>query len=161
MTPDDIEPLLPEFYVRMMPRSEVLRGLLASMAALLQPQEYAHDRLVERLDPHTAPKEMLVVLCQWVGMDPSLCFNEPAMRRLILLAPQLNARRGTRETLRILLETCMGQQGFSIEESVDRPHTIVIHAPAVLRNHALRVEAIIRVGKPAHIRHAISWEGQT
>ena len=39
MTPDDIEPLLPELYVRMVPQSSVLRGLLASMAALLDPQE--------------------------------------------------------------------------------------------------------------------------
>ena len=161
MTRDDIEPLLPELYIRMLPKSKVLGGLLASMAALLDPQEHAHERLVTWLDPRTAPPEMLVVLCQWVGMDPNLCFDERAMRRIILVAPAISARRGTRDALQLLLETCTGRQGFSIDESPERPYAVIVRAPAVLRADAHRIEAIIRAGKPAHVSHVLSWQEPT
>lgn len=159
MTPDDIEPLLPELYVRMVPQSSVLRGLLASMAALLDPQEHAHERLLEWLDPRTAPPEMLPVLCQWVGLDPALCFDERALRRLILVAPQITARRGTRQSLELLLETCTGQTGFVLEESLEEPFVVLVRPPAALRGQAERIEAIVRAGKPAHVRHVLAWEG--
>lgn len=161
MTPDDIEQLLPELYVRMLPRSKVLGGLLASMAALLDPHGNAHERLATWLDPRTAPPEMLVVLCQWVGMDPNLCFDERAMRRMILAAPAISARRGTRAALQLLLETCTGTQGFHIEESDDRPYAVIVRSPAALRAHAHRIEAIIQAGKPAHVSHTLSWQEPT
>jgi len=158
MTPDDIEPLLPELFARMLPRSEVLQGLLASMAALLDPYEHAHESLLGWLDPRTAPAEVLPMLCRWVGMDPELCEDEQALRRLISIAPSLTARRGTADALRMLLETCMGARGFSIEPSPERPHAVVIRAPQSLRDRAHRIEAIVRAGKPAHVSHELAWE---
>lgn len=157
MTPDDIEPLLPELYVRMVPRSSVLRGLLASMTALLDPQEHAHEKLIACLDPRTAAPEMLVVLCQWVGLDPTLCQDERALRRMILAAPEITSRRGTRASLQCLLETCTGTSGFVLEEDPERPHVVVVRPPASLRAGAERIEAIVRAGKPAHVRHVLVW----
>lgn len=159
MTPETIAPLLPELFVRMLPESDVLAGLLASMAALLDASENTHERLAGWLDPRTAPAEVLPVLCRWVGMDPELAVDERALRRLVLVAPSISARRGTREALQTMLEVCTGERGFAIEEPADEPYTVRVRAPASLALRARLVEAILQAGKPAHVRHVLEWEG--
>lgn len=82
------------------------------------------DHVAELLDIETAPKQLLPVFCQWMGLDVSGDFlTEKRLRTLVREAYQLNRMKGTKEALLRVCEIILGEKVVILEKNVLRENT--------------------------------------
>ena len=78
----------------------------------------------ELLDVETAPKDLLPVLAQWMGLDVSGNFlDEEHLKLLVKEAYQLNKMKGTKAALERLTEIVLDEKAIILEKNVFRTHT--------------------------------------
>ncbi len=156
MQPAEIALLLPEIYRRDLTDGTVLDGLLHVMSALHGSLEQAIADPSVLVDPRRAPDRLVPVLAAWVGLgcylrtDPGQDRPTPAdLRELVAVAAALGRRGGSAATLRRLLETATGIDGFAIEESQDRPFHFRVLMPPAAQSRLDLVLHVIATEKPA------------
>lgn len=109
-------------------------------------------------DPRLTPPDMLTWLSAWV--DLALDENWPVERRrqLILRAPDLYRRRGTKSALRDYLTIYLDAEPVITEDGAegDPYHfTVAFRVPDPSRFDADRVRRIIEEEKPAHTTYTL------
>ena len=145
-------------------------SLCASFDELLAPAILSLDTFVAYLDPETTPDDMLPWLAQWLGLGSDLDVNQPPQRHELKLASSLNAARGTRRSLQLLVENALGMPaevtdsggarwsptpGGELPGEPEPAVRIVVHPPSGVAVDLDRLDALIRSVKPAHVRHTV------
>jgi phage tail-like protein len=146
-------------------------SLCASFDELLAPAILSLDTFVAYLDPETTPDDMLPWLAQWLGLGSDLDVTQPPQRHELKLASSLNAARGTRRSLQLLVENALGMPaevtdsggarwsptpGGELPGEPEPAVRIVVHPPSGVAVDLDRLDALIRSVKPAHVRHTVS-----
>ena len=159
--------LLPEFWHE---AAEVpgapTAALLAAMAAMLGPAEARMSAIDSALDPHRCPDAMLPFLAGVHGLEDLLPHHRggsgeltsPALRALLIEAPELRRLRGRPEGLRRALAPFAGRD-VRIEEPPSRPFHVAVALPARARPAARPIEALLRLLRPAHVTHSLAFDG--
>lgn len=160
MRKEEIATLLPFIFQRTIDweaRDNVLAAMLAVMERLHGPSERILDELDTVFDADRTGDSFLPFLLHWVGLGPLLEMvgvpfptGNSRLRDLITVAVTLARRRGTRESVRRMLETATGLAGFAVAEDPQRPFHIVVTYPPAAAPYRSLVEAIVRLEKPAY-----------
>ncbi len=147
------------------------RSLCASFDELLAPAILSLDTFDAYLDPDTTPEDLLPWLAQWLGLAVEPGVEQPRQRHELRIAGSLNATRGTRRSIELVLENALGMPVEVAETGGARwsPHpggplpgrndpaiSVVVRPPAGTEVDADRLDALIRSVKPAHVRHVVS-----
>ena len=172
--------LLPSSYLRFLPAiywtDSFMGRFLRIFEDILSPIQTSVSRRAEHFDPALATPAILDLMAAWVGADEMGDLTESQKRGFIRDAVSINQLRGTREGLRLALESMTGKRPYITEYSPG----LVLGQDAVLGlNTSLRegvplqihivfpcnenemdsalVNAIIRRYKPAETVYTVSY----
>jgi phage tail-like protein len=153
-----------------------LAAMLAVMEGLHAPAEAVIDHLDDFVSPNRAPDPFVLLLGSWLGLDryfdwsgdrpgkgaPRFRTGTARLRLLVAEAAALDRERGTRDTLRRILEIATGAKGFEIDEGAPdgraRPFHFTVRAPAAARPLADFVARIVEGERPAHASYSIVFQ---
>ncbi|MGA2009346.1 MAG: phage tail protein [Solirubrobacteraceae bacterium] len=141
---------------------EALEGLLDPVLATL-------DNLTEHFDPAYAPRDVLDLLTEWLGLVHDEARSGDERRAIVRRAPELMRRRGTREGLELALSLAFPGVPFRVEDggsvtwSLDLgesepppPPAFVVYCDAPLSEPRLAAAArLIEQLKPAHVGYRL------
>lgn len=147
------------------------RALCGSFDELLAPAILTLDTFGSYLDPDTTPEDMLPWLAQWLGLGVDLNVEQPRQRHELQIAGSLNATRGTRRSIELVLENALGMPvevsesggarwtpspGGDLPGTADPMIAVVVRPPSGTEVDLDRLDALVRSVKPAHVRHTVS-----
>ncbi len=139
--------------------SEHMEQFLGIFEATLNPIEWTIDNFDLFLNPATAPGAFLRWLAEWfdITFDPS--WSDAQRRQLLREAHAIYARRGTRWSLRRVLEIYTGQvPRIDDTDASLEPHTFRVALPAsVVRIDRKLIESLIDAHKPAHTTYTLEF----
>jgi phage tail-like protein len=153
-----------------------MTGLLAAMEALHGPAERILDSLPIYVSPWGAPDEFVLLQASWLGLDryfdwsgdrpgkgaPRFRTGTARLRLLVAEAAALDRERGTRDTLRRILEIATGAKGVEIDEGAPdgraQPFHFTVRAPAAARPLADFVARNVEGERPAHASYSIVFQ---
>lgn len=150
---------------------QVACGLTDSFDGLLAPAILSLDTFVDYLDPGTTADDMLPWLAQWLGMSLDPAVAAPPRRDELQLAGSLNAMRGTRRSIELLIERTVGvpaevtesgcatwslAPGGELPGEAEPSVTVVLRPPAGVSVDAGRVDSLMASVTPAHVRRNVS-----
>jgi phage tail-like protein len=144
---------------------------VGALEVLLDPLMAALDNLPEHFDPAYAPRDVLDLLTEWLGLEHDEARSGEERRRIVRMAPELMRRRGTREGLELALELAFPgvplrvEDGGSItwslettesEEKPSEPPSFIVYCDEPLAETRLAAVArLIDQAKPAHVKYRL------
>jgi len=139
--------------------SKFMERFLGIFEATLNPIEWTIDNFDLFLNPATAPGAFLGWLAEWfdITFDPS--WSDTQRRQLLREAYAIYARRGTRWSLRRVLEIYTGQvpRIDDVDASLE-PHSFRVALPtSVARIDRELIESLIDAHKPAHTTYTLEF----
>jgi phage tail-like protein len=143
--------------------------LVSGFEALLDPLVAALDNLPEHFDPTYAPRDVLDLLTEWLGLEHDEARSGEERRAIVRMAPELMRRRGTKAGLELALGLAFPGVPFRVEDagavtwSLDlhedekpAPPSFVVYCDSPLppvRSGA--VARLIDQAKPAHVSYRL------
>ncbi len=143
--------------------------LVSGFEALLDPLVAALDNLPEHFDPVYAPRDVLDLLTDWLGLEHDEARSGEERRQIVRMAPELMRRRGTRAGLELALKLAFPgvplrvEDGGAVTWSLDLdepepadPPAFVVYCDVPLS--AARLGAVARLidqAKPAHVTYRL------
>jgi phage tail-like protein len=162
---EEIATLLPGIFQRTIDWEQpdnVLAAMLSVMEQMHRPTETILDNLDSYFHPDLAPDTFVPFLAHWVGLGPLLPVDDSLfpsginrLRDLVWAAVSLAQRRGTRESLIMLLQTATGLKGFNVYEHQDRPLHIVVVYPSTAGSYLPLLKKIIALEKPVFVTYEL------
>jgi phage tail-like protein len=143
---------------------------VGAFEALLDPLVAVLDNLPEHFDRAYAPRDVLDLLTDWLGLEHDEARSGEERRAIVQEAPELMRRRGTREGLELALELAFPgvpfrvQDGGSVTWSLDAdepekavaPPSFVVYCDVPLPEKRLAAAArLIDQAKPAHVSYRL------
>lgn len=145
------------------------RSLCASIDELVAPVLATLDAFDAYLDPETTPEDMVPWLAQWLGLGTDADTELPRQRTELTASSTLNATRGTRRSVELVLENALGTPVEVTESGGARwspsPGGVLPGEPEPLVTVVLpgtpdldldRLDALVRGVLPAHVRHVLT-----
>ena len=77
----------------------------------------ALDNLPEHFDPAYAPRDVLDLLTEWLGLEHDEARSGEERRAIVRMAPELMRRRGTRAGLELALALAFPGVPFRVEDA--------------------------------------------
>lgn len=145
-------------------------SLCASFDDVLAPAILSLDTFVDYLDPLLTPEDMVPWLAQWLGLDLVSYGARSPHRHELQLASSLNAIRGTRRSIQLVIEQALGlpaevtesggahwspTPGGELPGAPEPSVTVVVHAPSGVEIDVARLDTLVRSVTPAHVRHQV------
>jgi len=90
---------------------------LAGLEPSLDPVVALLDSLPAYLSPPLAPTQLLELMASWLGLVVDEQTPSSVLRRLVLLAPEVNRWRGTAAGLELLLQLTFPELDCSVEDA--------------------------------------------
>jgi phage tail-like protein len=152
------------------------RNLCASFDDLLAPAILSLDTFAAYLDPTTTPEDMLVWLAQWLGFGTDHGNRWLPQRHELQAAGRINAIRGTRRSIQLVIENALGvpvevtetgaarwtpTAGGELPGLPDPAITVVVRPPSGVEVDLDRLEALIRSVTPVHVRYTVTVQAPT
>lgn len=146
------------------------RSLCASFDEVLAPVLLTLDTYPSYLDPALTPRDMVPWLAQWLGLAVDPDTEIDPQRQELQSSSTLNATRGTRRSVELILEAALGFEvevvesggtrwtpspGGALPGEPDPLLTVIVRPPEGYVVDLLRLDALIRSAKPAHVRHEV------
>ena len=144
---------------------------VGALEVLLDPLMAALDNLPEHFDPVYAPRDVLDLLTEWLGLEHDEARSGEERRRIVQMAPELMRRRGTREGLELALELAFpavplrvedggsvtwSLQTTELEEQPSEPPSFIVYCDEPLPETRLAAVArLIDQAKPAHVKYRL------
>jgi phage tail-like protein len=91
--------------------------LVSGFEALLDPLVAALDNLPEHFDPAYAPRDVLDLLTEWLGLEHDEARSGEERRAIVRMAPELMRRRGTKAGLELALGLAFPGVPFRVEDA--------------------------------------------
>lgn len=152
---------------------ELAQRWCSGLDAVVAPVPTTIDNFAAYLDARLAPLDFVEWLSTWVGLELDQTWTEPRRRELVASSYRLHDARGTARGLADLIELYTGTRpeiddGAGVRWSStpdaelpgsDEPELVVrlrVADPDAV--DADRLETMVRLSKPAHIRHRIEIE---
>ena len=143
--------------------------LVAGFELLLDPLVAALDNLPEHFDPVYAPRDVLDLLTEWLGLEHDEARSGEERREIVRMAPELMRRRGTKAGLELALRLAFPGIPFRVEDggavtwSLDldeaepgAPPAFVVYCDVPLSSARLgAVARLIEQAKPAHVSYRL------
>lgn len=143
--------------------------LVSGFEALLDPLVAALDNLPEHFDPVYAPRDVLDLLTEWLGLEHDEARSGEERRAIVRMAPELMRRRGTRVGLELALSLAFPGVPFRVEDggavtwSLDldepekpAPPSFIVYCDVPLSPARLgAVARLIDQAKPAHVTYRL------
>jgi phage tail-like protein len=143
--------------------------LVSGFEALLDPLVAALDNLPEHFDPAYAPRDVLDLLTEWLGLEHDEARSGEERRAIVRMAPELMRRRGTRAGLELALGLAFPGVPFRVEDAgavtwsldldVDEkpsaPSFVVYCDVPLSPQRSAAVARLIEQAKPAHVAHRL------
>jgi phage tail-like protein len=142
---------------------------VGALEELLDPLVAAIDNMPEHFDATYAPRDVLDLLTDWLGLEHDEARSGEERRRIVQRAPELMRRRGTKAGLELALELAFpgvpfrvedqGSITWSLEEQEpgnDEPPSFVVYCNVPLPE--IRLGAVARLidqAKPAHVSYRL------
>ena len=146
-------------------------SLCARFDDVLAPAILSLDTFVDYLDPLLTPEDMVPWLAQWLGLDLVSYGARSPHRHELQLASSLNAIRGTRRSIQLVIENVLGipvevldsggaqwnpAPGGELPGLPEPSFTVVVHPPPGVEVDLDQLHALIRTIKPVHVQHTVS-----
>jgi phage tail-like protein len=149
--------------------SDFAMRFVGALEALLDPLVAALDNMPEHFDVAYAPRDVLDLLTEWLGLEHDEARSGTERRRIVQQAPELMRRRGTKAGLELALELAFPGVPFRIEdkgsvtwsleqrEQTDgEPPSFVVYCNTPLPEKRLAAVArLIDQAKPAHVTYRL------
>jgi phage tail-like protein len=143
--------------------------LVSGFEALLDPLVAALDNLPEHFDPAYAPRDVLDLLTEWLGLEHDEGRSGEERRAIVRMAPELMRRRGTRAGLELALTLAFPGVPFRVEdagavtwsldldedEKPSAPSFVVYCDVPLSPQRSAAVARLIEQAKPAHVGHRL------
>jgi phage tail-like protein len=143
--------------------------LVSGFEALLDPLVAALDNLPEHFDPAYAPRDVLDLLTEWLGLEHDEARSGEERRAIVRMAPELMRRRGTRAGLELALSLAFPGVPFRVEdagavtwsldleedEKPSAPSFVVYCDVPLSPQRSAAVARLIEQAKPAHVAHRL------
>jgi phage tail-like protein len=143
--------------------------LVSGFEALLDPLVAALDNLPEHFDPVYAPRDVLDLLTEWLGLEHDEARTGEERRQIVRMAPELMRRRGTKEGLELALKLAFPGVPFRVEDGggvtwslnlddpeASDPPSFVVYCDVPLAPARLgAVARLIDQAKPAHVTYRL------
>jgi phage tail-like protein len=143
--------------------------LVSGFEALLDPLVAALDNLPEHFDPAYAPRDVLDLLTEWLGLEHDEGRSGEERRAIVRRAPELMRRRGTRAGLELALTLAFPGVPFRVEDAgavtwsldldedeASGPPSFVVYCDVPLSpERSAAVARLIEQAKPAHVAHRL------
>jgi phage tail-like protein len=143
--------------------------LISGFEVLLDPLVAALDNLPEHFDPVYAPRDVLDLLTEWLGLEHDEARTGEERRQIVRMAPELMRRRGTRAGLQLALELAFPGVPFRVEdggavtwslsldeaEESEAPSFVVYCDVPLAPSRAGAVTRLIDQAKPAHVSYRL------
>lgn len=143
--------------------------LVSGFETLLDPLVAALDNLPEHFDPAYAPRDVLDLLTEWLGLEHDEARSGEERRAIVRRAPELMRRRGTKAGLELALALAFPGVPFRVEdggtvtwspdldeESKPAPPSFIVYCDVALA--PARSGAVARLldqAKPAHVTYRL------
>jgi phage tail-like protein len=143
--------------------------LVSGFELLLDPLVAALDNLPDHFDPVYAPRDVLDLLTEWLGLEHDEARSGEERREIVRSAPELMRRRGTKAGLQLALRLAFPGVPFRVEdggavtwtldldaaEPGERP-AFVVYCDVPLSSARLgAVARLIEQAKPAHVSYRL------
>jgi hypothetical protein len=129
----------------------------------------ALDNLPEHFDPTYAPRDVLDLLTEWLGLEHDEARSGEERREIVRMAPELMRRRGTKVGLELALKLAFPGVPFRVEDGgavtwsleLDEaeptdPPAFVVYCDVSLSSARLgAVARLIEQAKPAHVGYRL------
>ena len=143
--------------------------LVSGFESLLDPLVAALDNLPEHFDPAYAPRDVLDLLTEWLGLEHDEARSGEERRAIVRKAPELMRRRGTKAGLELALALAFPGIPFRVEDTgavtwsldVDEADTtaapsFVVYCDVPLTpDRSGAVARLIDQAKPAHVSYRL------
>ena len=143
--------------------------LVSGFESLLDPLVAALDNLPEHFDPAYAPRDVLDLLTEWLGLEHDEARSGEERRAIVRKAPELMRRRGTKAGLELALSLAFPGIPFRVEDTgavtwsldVDEADTtaapsFVVYCDVPLTpDRSGAVARLIDQAKPAHVAYRL------
>ena len=143
--------------------------LVSALEVVLDPLVAILDNLPDYFDAAYAPRDVLELLTDWLGLERDELRSGEERRRIVERAPELVRLRGTRAGLELALELAFPGVPFRIEDAgevtwaldpngdwKDAPESFVIYCDMALpENRLAAVARLIDQAKPAHVGYRL------
>ncbi|NLW92098.1 MAG: hypothetical protein GXY34_10945 [Syntrophomonadaceae bacterium] len=106
---------MPAVYQQDAASRDFLSRYLAIFGSMLDNMEEKIDNIAELFDAETVAGSVMDWLASWLGIAVDDNWDDETLRKLIIKAPYIFARRGTREALEIFLEIFTGVKPLIVE----------------------------------------------
>jgi phage tail-like protein len=142
---------------------------VGALEVLLDPLMAALDNLPEHFDPAYAPRDVLDLLTEWLGLEHDEGRSGEERRAIVRMAPELMRRRGTRAGLELALTLAFPGVPFRVEdagavtwsldldedEKPSAPSFVVYCDVPLSPQRSAAVARLIEQAKPAHVAHRL------
>ena len=116
---DNFYRTFPALYQNGQPEDAFFHRYLSIFSSLYSDLQDTVDRLPAYLDLDTAPAEALPIFAQWLGLGRGGNFLPPGdLRRLLRLAPQLIAAKGTRRAIELVVGLFVEEPVYLVEHNL-------------------------------------------
>lgn len=143
--------------------------LVSGFEALLDPLVAALDNLPEHFDPAYAPRDVLDLLTEWLGLEHDEARSGEERRAIVRMAPELMRRRGTKAGLELALGLAFPGVPFRVEdagsvtwsldldeEDKSAPPSFVVYCDVPLSpERSGAVARLVDQAKPAHVTYRL------
>jgi phage tail-like protein len=168
-SPHPLADILPS----MLREDDFARSLCAGVDEVLAPVLLTLDTYASYLDPATTPADMVPWLAQWLGLAVDPRTELPRQRHELQTSSEVNAVRGTRRSVELVVESALGlavevvesggarwspSPGGDLPGEPDPSLTVVVHPPAGQQVDVDRLDALVGSVTPAHVRHTVRVE---
>jgi phage tail-like protein len=142
-----------------------------TLETLLDPLVAVIDNLPEHFDPLYAPRDVLDLLTDWLGLEHDEARSGEERRQIVNRAPELMRRRGTREGFELALALAFpgvplrvednGGVSWTLEreepesEVSDGPSFVVYCDSPLPERRLAAVARLIDQAKPAHVNYRL------
>ena len=106
---------LPAVYQEDEGSRDFLERFLSLFDTFLQGMEEQIDQVDRIFDPEAVPGSLLSRLAGWLGVNVDESWSEEQLRRLLIAAPDLYRKRGTREEMEAIITIYTGEKPFIVE----------------------------------------------
>lgn len=149
------------------------RSLCASFDEVLAPVLLTLDTYPSYLDPALAPEDMVAWLAQWLGLSVDPDAELDRQRHELRTSGALNATRGSRRSVELVVESALGypvevlesggsrwspSPGGELPGEPDPVLLVIVRPPGAEAVDVARLDALVRSVKPAHVRHEVQVE---
>jgi phage tail-like protein len=143
--------------------------LVSGFELVLDPLVAALDNLSEHFDPVFAPRDVLDLLTEWLGLEHDEARSGEERREIVRMAPELMRRRGTKAGLELALKLAFPgvplrvEDGGAVTWTLDpddaeptHPPAFVVYCDVPLSEGRLgAVARLIDQAKPAHVSYRL------